>query len=97
MRKQEVSVEERVIGVIKRTGSDINQLFSELNAELSEEYLKVDDSTDAKEIKDALKIISDQQEDFLAAVKKAVFILKGGTASEQQRYITENDEFDDEI
>ena len=44
----------KAITITKRTCSDINQLFSELSAELSEEYLHTDDPAVTENIKKAL-------------------------------------------
>ena len=40
MKKTQLTSEEKAINLIKRTSSDINQLYNELETELSEEFLK---------------------------------------------------------
>ena len=76
MKKKNLTTEEKAISILKRTGSDINQLFNELTTELSEEFLNSDESFDYNKIKESLNIINYQKELFLNSMKKALNILQ---------------------
>ena len=85
MKKKNLTNEEKAITILKRTGSDINQLFTELTAELSEEFLNADESFDYNKIKDALNIINEQKEQFLNSMKSALNILQDKEKCEDKK------------
>ena len=85
MKKKNLTNEEKAISILKRTGSDINQLFTELTAELSEEFLNADESFDYNKIKDALNIINEQKEQFLNSMKSALNILQDKEKCEDKK------------
>ena len=74
----------KAITITKRTCSDINQLFSELGAELSEEYLRADDPKVAEKIKNALTEFNAFHDHFLTAYKSAMDILREAVADENE-------------
>lgn len=85
MMKKNLTNEEKAITILKRTGSDINQLFNELTTELSEEFLNADESFDYTKIKESLNIINDQKEQFLNSMKKALNILQDKKKCEEEK------------
>ncbi len=84
MKKAQITSEEKAINLIKRTSSDINQLYNELGTELSEEFLKSDDTVESDSIRKALDIITAQKEHFLTAAKNAIMILKKEEAEKEE-------------
>ena len=84
MKKVQITSEEKAINLIKRTSSDINQLYNELGTELSEEFLKSDDTMESDSIRKALDIITAQKEQFLTAAKNAIMILKKEEAEKEE-------------
>ena len=85
MKKKNLTTEEKAISILKRTGSDINQLFNELTTELSEEFLNTDESFDYGKIKESLNIINDQKEQFLNSMKNALNILQDKEKCEDKK------------
>lgn len=85
MKKNNLTTEEKAISILKRTGSDINQLFNELTTELSEEFLNTDESLDCSKIKESLNIINDQKEQFLISMKHALNILQDKKTCEDKK------------
>lgn len=85
MKKKNLTNEEKAITILKRTGSDINQLFNELTTELSEEFLNSDESFDYNKIKESLNIINEQKELFLNSMKKALNILQDKKKCEEEK------------
>jgi hypothetical protein len=65
----------KAVSIMKRTCSDINQLYGELSAELSEEYLNDDNSKISTNIKTALEVINELHDEFLIKSKDAISAL----------------------
>lgn len=84
MKKTQLTSEEKAINLIKRTSSDINQLYNELETELSEEFLKSDDAMESDSIRKALDIITAQKDKFLISAKNAIMILKKEEAEKEE-------------
>ncbi len=91
MKKTQISSEEKAINLIKRTSSDINQLYGELESELSEEFLKTDNEKESENIKKALDIISDQKEKFLVRIKSALADLQDKKDTEEKIEVINED------
>ena len=73
--KKKTNDELKAVSIMKRTCSDINQLYGELSNALSEEYLNDDNSHVASDIKEALEVINDLHEEFLIKSKAAISTL----------------------
>ena len=73
----------KAITITKRTCSDINQLFSELSEEISEEYLHTDDPAVTENIKKALSEFNSFHDMFLDVSKKAVNMLNNAVSVEE--------------
>ena len=69
-KKQENEL--KAVSIMKRTCSDINQLYGELSAELSEEYLNDDNCCVSGSIKNTLEVINKLHDDFLIKTKDAI-------------------------
>jgi len=93
MKKKIQTSTSKAASAIKRTSSDINQLFNELSTGLSEEFLCTDDSS-ATDIREALDIINNLKDEFLAGTKNALRILNNSEIRTMSS-IVDPDEDDD--
>lgn len=74
----------KAVSIMKRTCSDINQLYGELSAELSEEYLNDDNSKISSNIKTALEVINELHDEFLIKSKDAISALINSETKEDK-------------